>query len=120
MLKTLAILFGLLFVVGGCLGFVPSAMQDGDLFGIFHVNAIHNLVHILTGLVALWVAFTGSHATKLFFQIFGIIYGIVAILGFFYGNEDIFGLIANNTADIWLHLGIAVVSLTVGFGLSEE
>ena len=34
--------------------------------------------------------------SKLFFQVFGIIYGLVAILGFIAGNRLIMGMIANN------------------------
>lgn len=120
MLRTLAVLFGLVFLALGILGFVPSALKDGDLFGIFRLNLTHNIIHIITGLIALWVGITSEYASKVFFQVFGVVYGVVAILGFVYGDKEILGLVANNTADTWLHLVIAVISLYLGFGCCSK
>ena len=85
------------------------------LFGVLHVNAAHNVVHLITGAVALLAAYKGVRASELFFQVFGIIYGLVAILGFIAGNRLIMGMIANNLADAWFHLIVAAVSLYLGF-----
>ena len=81
----------------------------------FHVNAAHNAVHLLTGIVALLAGMAGVGASKTFFKIFGVVYGLVAVLGFVVGEGMLLGLISNNTADTWLHVGIAVVSLIIGF-----
>ena len=51
-----------------------------------------------------------------FFKVFGVVYGLVAILGFFAGDQPLLGMIAHNMADTWLHVAIAVVSLWLGFG----
>jgi hypothetical protein len=118
--KKFSLLFGVIFLAVGILGFVPGVTQDEHLLGIFHVNAAHNAVHILTGLIALAAGLASEHAATMFFRIFGVIYGLVAALGFVYGNQPIFGLISNNTADIWLHVAIAAVSLFLGFGLKES
>jgi hypothetical protein len=115
MLRTWGILFGLAFLLIGILGFVPAASPNGLLLGIFHVNLIHNVIHLITGAIALWTGLQGTVATRYFFQYFGIIYAIVTVLGFIYGEKDILGLIANNAADNWLHLIIAAVSLYLGF-----
>lgn len=120
MLKTIAILYGIVFVVGGILGFIPSATPNGLLFGVFHVNALHNVIHLLTGVIAFIVGFSGANASRTFFQVFGIIYAIVALLGFFYVDRDIIGIMANNMADTWLHVLIAVISLILGFGAKAE
>jgi hypothetical protein len=120
MLRMVAVLLGIFFIFAGILGFIPSVMQDGNLFGIFHLNTMHNLVHILTGLLALWVGFTDDQASKIFFQVFGILYGAIAILGFIYGSENILGLIASNVADTWLHLTIAVICFALGFCFSGD
>jgi energy-coupling factor transporter transmembrane protein EcfT len=105
--------------VVGILGFIPGVTRGEHLLGIFHVNSAHNAVHILTGLVALIAGGVSGYAAKMFFRVFGVIYGLVAILGFMNGNAPIFGLISNNSADTWLHAGIAVASLAIGFGLKE-
>jgi hypothetical protein len=119
MLKSISILFGVIMLVVGVLGFVPGAAPNGHLLGMFHVNAFHNMVHVLSGLAALIAGITSTHAARLFFRIFGVIYGLVAVLGFFYGPEPIFGILANNMADTWLHVAIAAVSLLLGFAVRE-
>jgi hypothetical protein len=120
MLKTAAVVFGIVFLVAGVLGFVPAVTTDGMLLGIFHVNTVHNVVHLLSGAVALWAGMTSVSNARLYFRVFGIVYGLVAVLGFVSGDEPILGLIANNAADNWLHVAIAVVSLWLGFGVKGE
>lgn len=119
MLKTCAIVFGVIMLIVGILGFIPEATPRGLLLGLFHINPPHNWIHILTGIVAILCGATSEHASRLFFQIFGIVYGLVAILGFFYGDRPIFGIIANNLADAILHVIIAVFSLYLGFGYRQ-
>src|SRR3954466_1446582 len=119
MVRRIALAFGLVFIAVGILGFVPAVTREGHLLGIFHVNPAHNAVHLLTGAVALACAAASAHASQLFFRIFGIVYGLVAILGFIQGDGMLLGLIANNMADTWLHTAIAAVSLFLGFGLHE-
>ena len=65
--------------------------------------------------MALLATYKGMWASQLFFQVFGIIYGLVAILGFIAGDRLIMGTIANNLADAWFHLIVAAVSLYLGF-----
>ena len=117
MAKTMAILFGVVFLVVGILGFVPAVTKDDMLLGIFHVNAAHNCVHLLSGVVALICGMAGVGASRLYFKIFGLVYGAVAVLGFLNPGEHtmLLGLISNNTADTWLHVAISAVSLSVGF-----
>jgi len=119
MLKRICILFGIIFIAVGVLGFVPGVTDGEHLLGIFHVNAAHNAVHILSGIVALIAGSAGNHAARIFFRVFGLIYGLVAVLGFVYGNQPILGIISNNMADTWLHVAIAAVSLILGFAVRE-
>ena len=115
MLKVFAILFGLVFLIVGILGFIPDYTPGGNLFGLFTVNAAHNIIHLASGLIALLCGFSSSSASKMFFIIFGIVYGLVALLGFYYGEGLLFKLVAINQADNWLHTGIAAVCLYLGF-----
>ena len=82
MVKSTAVIFGVVFMAIGILGFVPAVAPDGMLLKIFHVNAAYNVVHLDTGIVALLCAMSGAGAARTFFRIFGIVYAIVAILGF--------------------------------------
>ena len=115
MVKTAAVLFGVVFLLVGILGFVPAVTKDQMLLGIFHVNAAHNCVHLLSGVVALLAGMTSLGAARMYFRIFGLVYGLVAVMGFFVGDGMLLGLISNNAAVTWLHVGIAAVSLLLGF-----
>jgi len=55
----------------------------------------------------------------MFFKIFGVVYALVAVLGFFSGEQPLLGIIAHNAADMWLHAVIALVTLWIGFGMKE-
>jgi hypothetical protein len=120
MIKSAAILLGLVFLAIGILGFIPGATTNEMLFGTFHVNAIHSIVHIVSGVIALLCGLGSRTASRAFFQVFGVIYAIIAILGFYYGEQPIFRLISNNRPDIWLHLVLAVVMLFLGFGTARQ
>jgi hypothetical protein len=120
MVKTAALLFGIVFLVIGILGFVPAATTpDGMLLGIFHVNTAHNIVHLASGVVFLLCGMAGVGPSRAFFKIFGIVYALVAILGFYYGDNPLLGIISNNTAVTWLHVVLAVVMLFLGFSGSR-
>jgi Domain of unknown function (DUF4383) len=120
MVKSAAILFGLVFLGVGILGFVPSITKDEMLLGIFHVNLAHNIVHLASGAVFLLCGLAGAGPSRMFFRIFGIVYALVAALGFYYGDQPILGIVSNNMAVVWLHVGLAVVMLIIGFGVSSD
>ena len=115
MVKTAAILFGLVFLLVGILGFVPAITKDEMLLGIFHVNFAHNIVHLASGAVFLLCGMAGAGASSTFFKIFGIVYALVAVLGFMKGDGLLLNIISNNTADTYLHTVLAAVMLLLGF-----
>ena len=119
-LKRIAVIFGILFVAAGLLCYVPAVNPGGKLLGVFDVNGAHDIVHIATGIVALVVGFAGDKASRIFFQVFGIVYAAVAALGFYYGNQPLLGIVSNNTADTWLHVVVALISLYLGFMMRPE
>jgi hypothetical protein len=124
MVKSLAILFGIVFLVIGILGFVPGITTDTGggmpmLLGIFHVNPAHDVVHIISGIIFLIAAMAGPGPSRTWFKIFGVIYAIVAIWGFAVGNANTLWVVSNNVADTWLHVVLAVVMLIIGFGTRE-
>lgn len=110
--RTIAILFGLAFLAAGIMGFMPMFISNDLLLGIFEVDNMHNWVHIASGVIALLCSFK-THAAKLFFKIFGIIYGLVTVVGFVNSGDLI--LMHVNTADNILHLVISVIALWLGF-----
>lgn len=117
MIQKLAWVFGIVFLLVGVAGFVPALTVDGMLLGIFEVDPLHNVIHLLSGILALGAVLAGNYA-RLYFQVFGVVYAFVAVIGFLQG-DSVLGLIATNTADHMLHLVIAVVALWAGFGVKE-
>src|SRR5438876_414948 len=115
MAKSLGMLFGLVFLAVGILGFVPGVTKDDMLLGIFMVNATHSVVHIVSGAIFLFASMSGAGAARLWFQIFGLVYAVVAVMGFVVGDGMIFNLISNNRNDTYLHVVLALAMLAIGF-----
>lgn len=113
--KLLARVLGATFIGVGLLGFVPNPLVAPD--GIFAVNTMHNLVHLITGIGFL----AGAHMGKSRVTILGIgiAYVAVAVLGFLTSSHLLLGMIHINEADRWLHAGLAVAILAGGY-LSKE
>jgi len=120
MAKTFGMLFGIVFLAVGILGFVPGVTTNDMLLGIFMVNKVHSIVHIASGAIFLIASMAGAGAARLWFQISGIIYAIVAVLGFMNPNGMLFGMMSNNPADTWLHVVLAVAMLAIGFGTPKQ
>jgi len=121
MLKKAAWVAGIIFVVIGIGGFIPALTSKDNmgmtlLFGIFMVGAVHNVIHLVSGVAALLCTKSEKYA-MMYFRVFGIIYGLVTLVGFIQG-DTVLGIIDVNTADNFLHLGISLVSLYLGYGVA--
>jgi len=119
MLRTLAILFGIVFIIVGVLGFLPTFVVDGKLFELFQINFEHNILHLVSGILALLCGLSSRFSSKIFFIIFGVVYAFLAALGFMQGEGVLFEMIAINMADNWLNAGVAALSLLIGFGFKQ-
>ena len=118
-LKTLGTAFAAVFILIGLLGCVPALTPNHLLLGIFQVDTIHNLVHLLSGIVAAAAVLSkNTKYIRMYFQIFGVVYALVTVLGFILGGNIFLFMV--NTADNLLHLVIAAAALTIGFALKEE
>lgn len=127
MIRTFALVFGIIYLLVGILGFVPGInqhsadlhpisveMAHGRLFGLFPVNAMHNLVHILIGLWGI-LASRSIGGARLYAQALALIYGLLAILGLIPATDELFGLAPIYSHDIWLHAGSAIIAAYFGF-----
>ncbi len=114
--RTISLLFGIIFVAVGIVGFIPNPLVAPD--GIFAVNGIHNLVHILTGGIFLVgaIKFPGSEGRTL--KVVGAAYVAVTILGFLTSGNMLLGIVHINEADRWLHLGLAIAIFGAGFAFT--
>src|SRR5690348_12163351 len=112
--RTVALVFGVVFLLVGILGFIPPLNSGNALLGLFAVNWPHNIVHLLFGVLGIVAAASGSWSL-LYVRATGIIYLLVALLGFIpipvlNMNGMLLGLVMINTADNFLHLAIAAVA----------
>lgn len=110
--RAFALVLGIVLLIVGILGFIPFFAANGYLLDIFRIDGVHNLVHILSGIVGIACGLANASFSRLYAGIFGVVYAIVAIVGFIEGNS-ILGLFAINGADNWLHVVIALASLAV-------
>jgi hypothetical protein len=104
---------GVALLVAGILGFFLK-----ESLGFLHFTATHNLVHIISGLALGYLGFKGNESNqRLGAQIFGVIYGLVTLLGFLnVGNGNPLGLQLHlNTTYNIIHLVIAAWGLYAGF-----
>ena len=115
--QRVALIFGVVFVLVAVLGFITTggtgmdAEHSGMLLGLFPVNLLHNVVHLLFGVWGVLASRTWP-AARTYCRIGGIIYIVLAVLGFV--APTTFGLIPIGGNDIWLHALAGVVLLGVG------
>ena len=107
----LAKLFGLIFLVVGTVGFTTNPILSGN--GFFMVNDLHNYVHVATGVLFLAGALLGAPVTTI--RVIAILYAIIAVVGFAFPDAGFLQGLHMNMADHWLHVGLAIILLLVGF-----
>lgn len=117
---------GAVFVVVGLLGFTVSGGHSvaghtgGELLGLFQVNTLHNVVHLLVGAVMVAGAIAGTRAARAVNILIGAVYLVLGVLGLFILGDRPLNIIALNGADNGLHLVIGIVLLGVGLGADKR
>ena len=77
MAKTYCKILAVAMMLTGVLGFVLPHLMG------FHLTPVHNIIHLATGALATYLGFAGSYGgAQNFCRIFGLVYGLVAVLGF--------------------------------------
>jgi Domain of unknown function (DUF4383) len=112
-----ALTFGLIYLLAGLLGFLPvlggsGGLTNRALFGIFQVNLLHNLVHIVIGIAGLAAASSTANS-RTFGQVVGVILVLLGVIGLF--NANPLGLLYIGQADIALHLVSGGILAYFGF-----
>jgi hypothetical protein len=103
---------GIILIVLGLIGLFAG----GNLLGV-NVSGLHTWIHLVSGVALTYLGFTGT-AVKTGAQAFGVIYTLVAVLGFI-GGGSVLGLIQVNTLYNLIHLVVGLIGLWVGFGSKE-
>ena len=113
MAKTVCKIFGVVFLLVGVAGFAKP-----DLLGA-HLNPPHNVVHIVSGVIALYFGFAGSiSGAKAFSLVFGVVYLALGILGLAMGAGAekmwVVGPLHFGQVDHGIHILLGVVFLAGG------
>ncbi len=114
MAKTVCKILGVVFVLVGLIGFA-----NDHLLGA-HLTMAHNIVHIVSGLIALYFGFAGTlSAAKAFCLVFGIVYLGLGILGMALGGPPdrewhVGSLLILGQADHGIHVLLGVIFLAGG------
>jgi hypothetical protein len=113
MAKTVCKVLGVVFLLVGLAGFVNQGLLGA------HLTPAHNVVHLVSGAIALYFGFAGSlAAAKGFALVFGVVYLALGILGMALGTgaEHLWmvGPLHFGQADHAIHLLLGVVFLAGG------
>ena len=121
-----ALVFGIVFLIVGIAGFIPGLTMDMGtmsvaghgsmalLLGTFQVSVLHNIVHLLFGVVGLLAA-RSARGARLYLLVGGIVYLVLFVYGLFTaGMADPANFVPLNSADNVLHLVLAVAMIVLG------
>jgi hypothetical protein len=127
-----SLVVGVVFLLVGVAGFVPGLTTNLDslefaghmsgalLLGVFQVSVLHNIVHLLFGILGVLLARTAS-ASRSYLIVGGIVYFVLWLYGLFFGDHaGSSNFVPLNDADNWLHLGLAVGMVALGVLLSRR
>lgn len=123
--RTAAAVVGAVFVVVAILGFIPGITtnysdmtfaghtSDAKLIGIFEVSVLHNIAHLLLGVVGLACSRRAINAAW-YLIVGGIVYALLWIYGLAVGEESSANFVPLNSADNWLHFVLAIGMIALG------
>ena len=125
--RTFALIFGIIFLLAGAGGFVPGILQPGTpepdltmthgyghVLGMWPVNTLHNIVHLLFGVWGL-IAYKSHGASRNYARGVAIIYAVFIVMGLVDALDTTFGLVPLYGGDVWLHLLLAAPAAYFGF-----
>ena len=113
MAKTVCKILGVVFLLVGIAGFAAPTLLGA------HLTPAHNLVHIVSGVIALYFGFAGSlSGARNFCLIFGIVYLGLGVIGMAMGTGDTrmwdLGPLHLGTADHGIHVLLGLIFLAGG------
>jgi uncharacterized membrane protein YuzA (DUF378 family) len=129
--KRVASAVGAVFLLVGILGFVPGVTTNYDtlsfadhhseakLLGLFQVSILHNIVHLLFGVAGLAAARQVRYVVP--YLLGGAaVYLVLTIYGVIIDKESSANFVPVNSADNWLHLGLAAVMAVLGLFIQRQ
>jgi hypothetical protein len=126
-----SLIVGLAFLAVGILGFIPGVTENFDditfaghesgaeLFGVFQVSVLHNIVHLLFGVLGIAAAARHS-ASRTFLVVGGVVYLVIWLYGLLVDHDSDANFVPLNDADDWLHLGLGAGMVLLGLILGRD
>lgn len=126
MAKRVATILGIVFILVGLVGFAAPGLLGT------HLSVTHDIVHLLSGALALYFGLKGTLAqARLFCIVFGIVYGLLGVVGFILGkpgepshgvpgphDDRLFkvlpGVLELGTMDHVIHIALGIIFLIAG------
>ncbi|HEY6660069.1 MAG TPA: DUF4383 domain-containing protein [Pyrinomonadaceae bacterium] len=113
MAKTVCKILGVVFLLVGLIGFVSPTLLGA------HLTPVHNVIHIVSGAIALYFGFAGTlSGARMFSLVFGVVYLALGILGIALGTgEDrmwMLGPLHFGQSDHGIHILLGVIFLAGG------
>jgi hypothetical protein len=123
--RTFALIWGVGFLLAGISGFVLATpgTPDPDLtmthgyghaLGLFPVNVLHNIVHLLFGVWGL-LAYRSYAGARTYARAVAVIYAVFIVMGLVDALDTTFGLVPLYGNDVWLHAILALPAAYFGF-----
>jgi len=116
--EILGLAFGAVYLLVGIVGFFVTGFDDffahnteEKLLGIFEINGMHNVVHILIGVAGLVLSRTLAGA-RTYGWLLAVGYGAAFIYGLLAIGKD-WDFLSINAADNVLHIATALVGLVI-------
>jgi hypothetical protein len=125
-----ALIIGIFFFLCGVMGFIPAFVKEptvtpdiaglgfttgyGYLLGLFPINVLHNVVHLVVGLLGIFASIS-LDSSRLYSGVLGIFYGVLTVMGLFPATQSTLGLIPIFGNDVWLHAVTAAIAVYFGF-----
>jgi hypothetical protein len=123
--RLIATVVGVAYLAIGAAGFLVSSSvgffgtPGGLLLGIFEVNSLHNIVHIVIGVALLVAGVAGVRAAKTANSAIGAVCLLLGLGGLFVVGSP-FNILAINGWDNVLHFGTSALLLAVGLGAERS
>jgi arginine exporter protein ArgO len=126
-----ALVVGAVFLLVGVLGFVPGVTTHvgdlkfaghtsrAELLGVFQVSILHNIVHLLFGVLGI-VAARKFATSRTYLVAGGAVYLVLWVYGLVTDHESDANFVPLNDADNWLHLVLGVGMIALGLLLSRD
>ena len=126
--STFALVFGIAYLAAGLMGLIPAMLTPpppdappttftlmyGYLLGVFPVNLLHTLVHLVIGAWGI-AAWAGRSSSVTYARSLAVLYGALAVMGLMPMLNTTFGMIPIHSGDVGLHGVTALIAAYFGW-----